>query len=101
MNTKMIQIEQIDAQILLDRFTGLENQIRELKESIKPPTPTNENDYLTRKQVADIFHIAIMTVHHWHRKGILKSYKVGHRVYFKRGEIDQALVKMRTRKGVE
>ncbi len=98
MSTKIIQIEQLEVQTLLDRFTGIENQLKEIRETIKPNADP-DNEYLTRKDIATKFNIAIMTVHYWSRKGILKAYKVGHRVYYKKNEIDQALVKMRSIKG--
>ena len=89
MEKQIIQIEQVEAKALFDRFTGIENQIKELKECIKPTAPQNE--FLSRKDVADIFKITVTTVHDWTRKRILKAYKAGNRVYFKRDEVEQSL----------
>jgi excisionase family DNA binding protein len=62
-------------------------------EGQKPsPTPTQfSQPYLTRLQVCDILQITLPTVHTWVKSGILKGYRLGNRVYFKKDEIDKAL----------
>lgn len=49
-------------------------------------------EYLTRRQVADLFQIELSTLHNWCKKGKLKPYGTGNRVYFLRSDIDKALV---------
>ena len=96
MEATIIQIEKVNAKDLLDRFTGIENMIKELKESIKPTTPPN--DYLSRQDIATLFQVTVTTVHDWTRKGILKAYKVGNRVYFKRAEVEQSFTRIGERR---
>jgi excisionase family DNA binding protein len=58
----------------------------------KSNSPTNyQSDYLTRSDVANLFQISLVTVHQWTQQGILKAYRLGSRVYFRRSEIDKAL----------
>jgi excisionase family DNA binding protein len=55
----------------------------------KPSEPTK--DLMTRKEVAKLFDISLVTIHDWCNSGILKPYKVGNRTYFKRVEVMEAL----------
>jgi len=50
-----------------------------------------EQDYLTRKEVAEKLSISLPTVHDWVNKNILRAYRMGNRVYFKKSEIEQSL----------
>jgi excisionase family DNA binding protein len=49
--------------------------------------------YLSRKQVADILHVSLPTLHEWTKDGILVSYKIGNRVLYKSDEIQDCLRK--------
>jgi excisionase family DNA binding protein len=55
----------------------------------KPSEPTK--DLMTRKEVAKLFDISLVTIHEWCKSDILKPYKVGKRTYFKRVEVMEAL----------
>lgn len=70
-------------------FDGLKNQILELKQSFVPKTPT---EYLTRNEVADFLKCDLSTVHNWTKKGKLKAYGIGNRVYYKRMEVEAVLL---------
>jgi excisionase family DNA binding protein len=55
-------------------------------------TPPNiPTDIMTRKDVCHYLKITLPTVHAWAQRGIIKSYRLGNRVYFKRCEIVNAL----------
>lgn len=89
--------------ILIEKLTKeeLEHSIRmiireelaEFKNTL--PELINEDDLLTRKEVADLLKIDLSTIHNWTRKGRLKSYGIGNRVYFRRKDIDEALIPLR------
>lgn len=89
--------------ILLEKLTKEELEqsiraiIREELEEFKETLPEliNEDDLLTRKEVADLLQIDLSTIHNWTRKGRLKSYGIGSRVYFRRKDIDEALIPLR------
>ena len=55
----------------------------------KPSEPTK--DLMTRKEVAKLFDISLVTIHEWCKSDILKPYKVGKPTYFKRVEVMEAL----------
>jgi len=70
-------------------FQGLQDQLKELKESFEPKTPT---EYMTRSEVAEWLKCDISTVHNWTKKGKLIPYGIGNRVYYKRHEIEALLI---------
>ncbi|TWP29255.1 DNA-binding protein [Apibacter muscae] len=85
-NPNCIQIIQTTPQEL-DALIGksLKEQLEELKLHLQPKQPT---EWLTRKEVADLFKINLSTLFHWTNKGKLKAYGIGNRVYYKRSEVD-------------
>ncbi|MCR9154774.1 MAG: helix-turn-helix domain-containing protein [Bacteroidetes bacterium] len=67
---------------------AVKSELEVLKKEFQPKEPTK---YLTRAEVAKMLQIDLSTLHSWVKKGKLKSYGIGHRVYFKRSEIETAL----------
>lgn len=49
-------------------------------------------DLMTRKEVKTLLSIDYSTLYLWTKKGILKSYGIGNRIYYKRAEIEEALI---------
>lgn len=79
--------EQLQATII----EGVKIQLNELKKSFQPKTPT---EYLTRNEVAKLLKIDLSTVHNWTKKGNLISYGIGARVYYKRSEVENGIIKL-------
>lgn len=48
---------------------------------------TDLDDFITKKQCAQLLKISEPTVDNWRKRGILKSYKIGMRVLFKKDEV--------------
>jgi hypothetical protein len=90
MEKQILQIEGLEAQTLLGRLHIIKTEIDELRQELKKQ-PT---DFLTRADVGNMFNVSLVTVSDWTAKGILKSYKLANRVYYKRGEIEQALTEI-------
>lgn len=67
----------------------IKNELKEIKEIFEPKHPT---EYLTRNEVAKMLKCDLSTVHNWTAKGKLKKYCIGNRTYYKRNEIEAALV---------
>ena len=67
----------------------IRNQLTELKNSFEPKTPT---EYLTRKNVAEMLQCDLSTIHNWTKKGKLKKYCIGDRAYYKRAEVEAAII---------
>ena len=66
-------------------------QLDELKESFQPKTP---EEYLTRSETANMLKINLSTLYHWTKKGKLKSYGLSGKVYYKRSEVESALIQL-------
>ena len=59
-----------------------------LLKQFQPKIPT---EYLTRNEVKELLKIDLSTVHNWTKRGKLKSYGIGNRVYYKRSEVEAAI----------
>lgn len=67
---------------------GIKNQ---LEEFLKHYTPKKPNEYLTRKEVAQMFRVDMSTVNNWCKSKTLKPLGIGSRVYFLRSDIEETL----------
>jgi len=67
---------------------GIRQELEQLKTEFQPKQPT---DLLTRNEVRELLKVDLSTVHNWTKKGKLKAYGIGNRVYYKRNEIDLVL----------
>jgi len=79
-------------------FEGLQNQLTELKKNFEPKAPT---EYLSRTEVADMLKCDLSTIHNWTVKGKLIPYGIGSRVFYKRAEVESALIPFGKKKGAE
>lgn len=60
---------------------SVEKQFSKHLQKINPGKPTEK--YLTRFETAEMLSISLTTLNDWTRKGILHSYKLGNRTYYK------------------
>ncbi|SDF23521.1 Helix-turn-helix domain-containing protein [Pricia antarctica] len=74
----------------------VKNQLKYLQENFQPKIPT---EYLTRHEVASLLKVDISSVHNYTKRGLLQSYALSGRVYYKRSEVEGALVKLQQKKG--
>ena len=89
---KQVQLIQITAEELKTAIVdGVKIQLDELKKHLQPKEPTN---YLTRQETAEILKVDLSTIHNWTKKNKLVAYSIGVRVYYKRKEIENAIVKL-------
>lgn len=51
----------------------------------------NERKWLVKKDLMRYLSISQRTVENWMRKGVLRAYKVGTRVYFDQNEVDDMI----------
>tara|TARA_R110002124_G_scaffold17532_3_gene73477 strand:- start:360641 stop:360919 length:279 start_codon:yes stop_codon:yes gene_type:complete len=79
--------EQLQSSIL----EGIKSQLEELKKNFEPKTP---DEYLARAEVARMLKVDISTVHNWTVSKILTSYGIGRRVYYKRAEVENAIIQL-------
>ncbi len=70
---------------------GVRKELGEIKKDFQPKKPT---EYLTREETAGLLKINLSTLFNWTKKGKLNAYGIGSRVYYKREEVEKALVKI-------
>ncbi|HSC55290.1 MAG TPA: helix-turn-helix domain-containing protein [Phnomibacter sp.] len=87
MKTAML-LENVSSEDLNDKFKYLQNRLDEISKNFEPKAPI---EYLTREEVASLLKCDLSTLYHWTKKGKLKSYGIGNRVYYKRTEIELAI----------
>lgn len=74
-------------------LTEIANEISGIKSNFQTKAPA-EN--MTRKEVAEFLKCDESTVHNWAKKGKLKKYAIGNRAYYKRHEVEAALINTNT-----
>ena len=95
MKTEATLIHHITAEQLTKLFADLQNQINELKQHYEPKQPT---ELVTRNEVAELLKCNLTTIWLWCKKGKLIPYGIGNQVYFKRSEIELALINLSVKK---
>ena len=81
--------EQLKKEIVKDLQNSL---IPALSKQFQPREPTK---FLTRKEVAEMLQINLSTVHNWSKKGVLKANSIQGRIYYKRKEVENAIVELK------
>lgn len=88
----VIQFIQVSPQEIKDDIlSGVNSIIENLKKDFQPKEPT---EYLTRNEVAELLKIDLSSLYNWTKKGKLKSYGLCGRVYYKRHEIEQSIIRL-------
>jgi DNA invertase Pin-like site-specific DNA recombinase len=70
---------------------NIRGQLEELKKSFQPKTP---EEFLSRKATAKLLNINLSTLYLWTKKGVLQSYGISGKVYYKRSEVESALIEL-------
>jgi len=74
----------------LEQFTKtILEGVKSILVEVNRPQP--QNKYITREHVCDLLKIDKSTLWSWTKKGKLKSYGIGARVYYKLDEVEKAL----------
>ena len=84
------QIEYSDE--LKNDIESLKSELAEIKLNLQPKEPTK---YLGRKEVAELLNVNISTIHNWTVKGILTALQIGGRIYYKKADIEAAMIKLK------
>lgn len=77
---------------VLEKLSLIEQNLEEIKKNYQPITP---EELMTRHETAAYLKVSLTALWEWNKKGILPSYRVGNRVYYKRSEILDILVRSR------
>ena len=63
--------------------------LNDLQQSYKDNEP---NRYYTAEQICERFSITKPTIHEYRKRNIIKSYRLGSRVYYRLDEIENAMI---------
>jgi len=96
---KIIQVELTTGNDLVLEMAERFSKILDEK-FLKLQPPVNEDPFITRQDVAEIFRITVQTVHAWMHAGILKPYKIGNKTRFLLSEVKAAAIKTGSKKGL-
>lgn len=90
-----IQFISITPEQLVEVIT---NSVKEQLKDIKPSVEAEpiKKEFLSRKEVAELFQVSLVTIHEWAKSNILKPYKMGNKTYFAYQEILNTLYKSNT-----
>lgn len=92
-NKTIVEIENVSVDELVATITksvldGLEIRLATLNEQ------REQEILMTRTETAKYLKADISTLWNWTKKGKLKAYGIGNRVYYKKNEIDEALIRI-------
>ncbi len=73
-------------------FDYIDKKFEDLKQHFQPKEPTQ---YLTRQEVAEMLSVDLSTIWHYTKKKKLIAYGIGSRVYYKRQEVENAIVELK------
>ena len=96
--TQSTILREVSPEQITSLFEGLQNQLTELKANFQPKQPT---EYLTRNEVAEMLKCDLSTLWLWTKKQKLVSYGIGNRTYYKRSEIESAIICLNKKKGTD
>lgn len=93
LKSKLVEIENVSVDELVATITsevlnGLEIRLDQLQQK------KHQEQLLTRTETAKYLKVDISTLWNWTKKGKLKAYGIGNRVYYKKNEIDEALIRI-------
>ncbi|HPJ79744.1 MAG TPA: helix-turn-helix domain-containing protein [Prolixibacteraceae bacterium] len=93
MSSGTIQLIQITPDELREAIvSGVRAEVDKLKADFQPKQPT---EFMTRNEVRDLLNVDLSTVHNWTKRGKLKAYGLGGRLYYKRAEVEEAIKPLR------
>lgn len=83
-----ISVEELVAMISNSVLDALESRLKHLQKE------REQELLLTRIETAKYLHVNMTTLWNWTKKGKIKAYGLGNRVYYKKNEIDEALIRI-------
>jgi excisionase family DNA binding protein len=78
-----------------DLTTSISLAIEKIFDNFKEKfQPKEQTTWITRKQVAEILAISLVTVDDWTKRNILTAYRISNKKRYKRQEVESALTKI-------
>jgi excisionase family DNA binding protein len=91
--SKQVVIEGIDAQTILLEFNATKKLINDLLLKLKKES--YDESLMTREETARLLKVSLPTLNEWTKKGILRSYRLGNVIRYKKEEVIISLIPTR------
>jgi len=78
-----------------DIINNVRAELNVIAQNFQPIKPA---EYLTRQEVATILKVSLVTLTDWNKKGVLKPYRLGNLIRYKRAELEEALISINSKK---
>jgi len=73
---------------VLEKLLLIEQQLEAIKKNYQPIVP---EELMTRHETAAYLKVSLVALWDWNKKGILSTYGISNRVYYKRSEVEASL----------
>lgn len=83
-----VRIDGYTGQELDGRFERIENALANLTPAPRPPR------WIKKLEASQLLGVTTKTLHNWNKKGVLTSYSLGNRVYYRSDEVEAAMKPM-------
>ena len=87
--TKVIEVSPTELADLINE--GLKIHVENLFKQFSNQQPKGK-EFLSRSETKDFFGVSYVTLHSWRNSGLITSYKMGNKTFFKREELVQRLL---------
>ena len=74
----------------------LREVLEEKSNDFAKPVKSEDQKYLSRKEVAKLLKISLTTLNDWSKQGIVQAYRIGNRVLYKKKEIEDSVSKVQS-----
>ena len=74
----------------------LREVLEEKSNDFAKPVKSEDQEFLTRKEVAKLLKISLTTLNDWSKQGIVQAYRIGNRVLYKKKEIVDSVSKVQS-----
>jgi len=92
MINSITQLHNVNPKQIFNPLEDIKKQIEELRTHLQPKQPT---EFLTRSEVAELLKINLSTLHNYTKQNKLIAYGIGSRVYYKREEVINSIIKLK------
>jgi len=91
MNMQNLRLEDLPraTEKIYEKLCNLEEEIHILKERLAPKEP---DQFLTRKEAAELLKVSLPTLHRWTKLRKIKAHGIGNKVLYKKRELEESLI---------
>lgn len=81
----MLQLITISKEELMQDFEQIVRKV--LEKMQEDQSAKDEKEFYTREETAKLLNVSLTTLFNWNNEGILKTKKIGKRVYYSKNEV--------------